>query len=124
LTEERRTPGPGEQAQADAQVEDLARQLANVINSAGVESRQDLREYALGLLKEETEVTDAPALRPSPGKQAAGSNAIAVALVLGLASLPLMLFPGVGVTVLGLAILMGLWGAVTTILPTRPRKPS
>jgi len=95
-----------------------------VINSAGVESRQDLREYALGLLKEETEVTDAPAPRSSPGKQAAGSNAIAVALVLGLASLPLMLFPGVGVTVLGLAILMGLWGAVTTILPTRPRKPS
>src|SRR5207245_4676822 len=58
LAEDRRTPD--RQRELDRRVEDLARQLADVVNTAGLESRQDLREYAIGLLKEETERDDAP----------------------------------------------------------------
>jgi hypothetical protein len=97
-------------------VEELSRRLADVINEAGADSRQDLRQYALDLLKEETEVLDATpatATRPTAG---GGSNAISMALMLGLASLPLMLFPGVGLVVLGLAVLIGLWGIASTFL--------
>ena len=97
-------------------MEELSRRLADVINEAGADSRQDLRQYALDLLKEETEVLDATpvtATRPTAG---GGSNAISMALMLGLASLPLMLFPGVGLVVLGLAVLIGLWGIASTFL--------
>ena len=59
MAEDRRTPD--RQRELDQRVEDLARQLADVVNTAGLESRQDLREYAIGLLKEETERDDAPA---------------------------------------------------------------
>jgi len=113
--EDRGTSGSGKR-EADERVEELSRRLADVINEAGADSRQDLRQYALDLLKEETEVLDATpvtATRPTAG---GGSNAISMALMLGLASLPLMLFPGVGLVVLGLAVLIGLWGIASTFL--------
>ena len=48
MAEDRRTPdqGAARQRELDAQVEELTRQIADLVNSAGVESRQHLREYA------------------------------------------------------------------------------
>ena len=40
-----------------------------------------------------------------------------MALLLGLAALPLMLFPLVGLVVFGLAVLMGLYGVLRILLP-------
>jgi hypothetical protein len=40
-----------------------------------------------------------------------------MALLLGLAALPLMLFPLVGLVVLALAVLMGLYGVLRVLLP-------
>ncbi len=89
-----------------------------MINSADAVDRQGLREYALGLLREETEGTDAPPGPPTATRgHGSGSNAIAMALLLGLAALPLMLFPLVGLVVLGLAVLMGLYGVLRILLP-------
>jgi len=116
LTED---PGPDAAARRralDAQVEDLAQQMARVVNSADVEDRQDMREYAIELLKEETELGDTPAVRPA-GHGTTQTNPLGIALLLGVVALPLLLlFPPFGVTMLGVAALMGLWGLVATLL--------
>jgi hypothetical protein len=119
LAEDRRTPDPaGErQRELDEQVEELARRIAQVVNSAGAEARQDLREYAIGLLKEETELTDAPT-SPAEESHAPPFNPLAIALLLVLAALPLLLsvvFAPVGLAVLGFALVIGLWGVIATV---------
>ena len=88
-----------------------------MVNSAGVEARQGLREYAIGLLKEETELTDA-ARAPVDATNVPRFNPLAIALLLVLVSLPLLLsvvFAPVGLGVLAVAALMGLWGLVAVV---------
>ena len=111
------------QRELDAQVEALARQLTTVINGAGSGQRSDLREYALGLIRDETETADASPERPQTGASNASGSPLAMALVLGLASLPLLLlFAPVGLLLFGVALLMGLWGVVTSMLRPRLRR--
>jgi len=120
LADDERVPSPdaARRRRVDARIEELAHRLAEVINSADAVDRQELREYALGLVREETEATDAPAGPPAATRgHGSGSNAIAMALLLGLAALPLMLFPLVGLVVFGLAVLMGLYGVLRILLP-------
>ena len=117
MKEERRTPEPdaARQPEPDATVEDLTRRIAEVINTAGVEQRQSLREYALDLLKEETEVGDAVPVPPGR-RDATGTNPLAMALLLGLVALPLvLLFAPVGLTLLAVAMVLGVWGVATTL---------
>ena len=118
MTEERRSPGPAaeRQREQDAQIENLTRQLAEVVNGAGAEDRQDLREYALGLLKEETEATDAPPAHAAT-TNASPTNPIGMALLLGVVALPLvLLFAPVGLTLLAVALVMGLWGVISAVV--------
>lgn len=118
MAEHRGTPTPAaeRQRELDAQVEDLAKRLADVVNSAGVEHRQDLREYALGLLREETERDDGPSAT-STATHAPRFSPLAFALLLFLVSLPLcVLFLPLGVGLLGMAVVMGLWGIVDTLV--------
>jgi hypothetical protein len=121
LTDERRTPDPAakRQRELDAKVEHLAQRIAEVVNAAGPEHRQDLREYAMELLREGTEVGDAPPAnaRNATTTNAAGSNPIGIALLLGMLAVPaLLLFPPVGLTLLAIALVMGVWGVVWTLL--------
>ena len=103
------------QRELDAKVEQLARQIADVVNNAGIESRQDLREYAIGLLKEETERDDAPAAKSSQ-THAGQFSPLAFAILLGLVSLPvLLLFPPLGIGLFGVALVMGIWGLLDAI---------
>jgi hypothetical protein len=118
LADDRRTPEPpaDPQRELDARVEELTRQLAAVVQSAGVEGRQDLRDYAIGLLKEETEFAEAPS-PPVASTNATASNPLGIALLLGLVSLPLLLiFTPVGLTMLAVAIVLGIWGLVLGLL--------
>ncbi|HLK11806.1 MAG TPA: hypothetical protein VKW76_10530 [Candidatus Binatia bacterium] len=127
MADDERVPNPGaaRRRQLDARVEELAHRLAEVVNSADAVDRQELREYALGLVREETEATDATAAPlPATPRHGTGSNAIAMALVLGLAALPLLLFPPVGLFVLALAVLTGLYGILTVLLPVGRRARS
>lgn len=89
-----------------------------MVNAAGPEHRQDLREYAMELLREGTEVGDAPPTESRNAKtNAPGSNPIGIALLLGMLALPaLLLFPPVGLTLLAIALVMGVWGVVWTFL--------
>lgn len=90
--------------------------MADTVNRAGVEDRQALREYAIELLKEETELSDAqPA--PSSVTNAASFNPLGLALLLGLVSLPLLLlFTPVGLAMFAVAGVMGLWGLAATLV--------
>lgn len=89
-----------------------------MVNGVEPEHRQDLRAYALELLRESTEVGDAPAPRPANAKtNAPGTNPIGIALLLGVLSLPaLLLFPPVGLTLLAFAVVMGVWGVLAVVL--------
>jgi hypothetical protein len=113
---------PGQtEAEADAEIEELTRQIAAVVGKAGAESRQDLRDYAIGLLKEETEFAEAPRA-PAGITDASRFNPLAIALLLVLVALPLLLsivfFP-VGLAVLALAAIMGMWGVLVTVFSRR-----
>ena len=121
MTDDRSTPDAVEERQRelDAEVEDLTRRLAEVVSRAGPEHRQDLREYAIGLLKEETEFAEAPP-GEAPGARAAPFNPLALGLLLGLVSLPLLLlFAPFGLVMLTLAGVMVVWGLVDTLVRRR-----
>ena len=117
MSEDRPSPGSAadRQRELDRKVEDLTRQIAEVVNEAGAESRQDLREYAIGLLKEETERDDAPDAK-STQTHAGQFSPLAFAILLGLVSLPLLLlFTPLGLGLFGLAVLMGIWGLLDAV---------
>jgi hypothetical protein len=114
------------QRDLDEQVEDLTRRIADVVNSAGVERRQDLREYAIDLLKEETERNDAlPTSPSSPAVPVRDFNPLALALLLALVSVPLLfsiVFAYIGLAVLAVAGLMAAWGVLSILFRrSRPR---
>jgi hypothetical protein len=102
----------------DARVEELARRLVAAVNAASPEQRPALREYALELLRDGTEVGDtAPAPAANVKANAAATNPIGIALLLGVLSLPAMLlFTPVGLILFAMALVMGVWGVVATLL--------
>jgi hypothetical protein len=115
LTEEERTVGevPGAARDHDAKIEGLAQRMIDAINSAEPEQRQILREYAVDMLKAGTEIVEPAARKPGGGAESSG-NPLGIALLLGMASLPMMLlFLPVGLTLLALALVLGLWGVVS-----------
>ncbi len=123
MADDRPTTGPGSRraGDPDREVEDLSRRIAEIVNSAGPEARGDLREYAIELLKEETEQSDV-AHEPPGSKSPPPFNPLAIALLLVLAALPLLLsivFAPVGLAVLVIAAIMGFWGVIATMFRRR-----
>src|SRR5262249_32095184 len=102
----------------DEKVEDLAQRIVQVVNTASPEQRQDLREYAMELLRDGTEATDAPAVPPTnPNTNAAATNPLGLGLLLGVLALPALLpFPPVGGVLLTIAVVLGVWGVLATLL--------
>jgi hypothetical protein len=97
------------QRELDAQIEDLTQRLVDVVNKAGPEHRQDLREYAIDLLREGTEVVDPPPPR-APGARRPSNNPLGLGLLLLLVGVPLsLLFPplGIGLVVVAGALCVG-----------------
>jgi len=118
LADDRRTPDQAARQRAlDERVEELTREIADLVNTAGGESRQHLREYAIDLLKEETERDDA-VVTPSGETHATPSfSPLAFAILIGVVALPLvLLFAPLGLGLLGVAIVMGIWGLIDTFV--------
>ena len=114
-------PGSRRSGDPDREVEDLSRRIAEIVNSAGPEARGDLREYAIELLKEETEQSDV-AHEPPGAVTPPPFNPLAIALLLVLAAVPLLLsivFAPVGLAVLGIAAFFGIWGVIATMFRRR-----
>ena len=110
---------PGNSGQElDDKVEDLAQRIVQVVNAANPEQRQDLREYAMELLRDGTEASDvSPAPRVNPKTNAAATNPLGLGLLLGVLGLPaLLLFPPVGLVLLAVALVLGVWGVLATLL--------
>ncbi len=117
MTDERRTPGRSKATprDVDGRIEALARELADIVNNASAEQRQDLREYAVELLKEETEVIEAAT--PVGTRQKADTNPLGMALLIGGMSIPMgLLFFPVGLTMLAIAVVLGVVGIVGSML--------
>lgn len=115
MADERRGPDPAaaRQRELDQEVEELVRRIADVVNSAGEENRQDLREYAISLLRDRTEQAVAAEVASAP--RTPGFNPLAFAFLLLLVSLPLLvLFTPLGLGLVVAAVLMGVWGLVAT----------
>jgi hypothetical protein len=87
--------------------------MVDIINSAGPEVRPGLRQYAIDLLRDGTEVADTPVPAGTVAADQRGGNPLAMGLLLGLFSLPMMLlfFP-VGLTLLAIALVLSVWGVV------------
>jgi hypothetical protein len=88
------------------------------VNKAGPEHRQDLREYAIDLLREGTEVVDAPVARPTAGRgKGGGQNPLGLGLLLLLVGLPLcLLFAPMGIGLVAVAFVMCLWGIAMIVI--------
>lgn len=115
MADNRRTAGPDARPELDAEVESLARRIADVVNTAGAENRQDLREYAIELLREQTERDDVAAA-PSSSQPAQSFSPLAFAILVGLVSLPLLvLFTPLGMGLFVVAVLLGIWGLIDTV---------
>ena len=119
MTDERSTPEPtARRRELDAQIEELSQRIVTLINTGGVEHRQGLREYALELIRDGTEISDElPTGAPNTTDARRGTNPIGMALLLGMASLPLLLlFTPVGLALLGVALVLALWGVIATVV--------
>lgn len=105
------------QRELDAQVEDLTQRLVAIVNKAGPEHRQDLREYAIDLLRDGTEVVDPPAPRTAGGARRPSNNPLGLGLLLLLVGVPLsLLFAPLGIGLVVVAGLMCAWGLVMVAL--------
>jgi hypothetical protein len=111
-------PPATRERELDARVEELARRLVAVVNGASPEQRPALREYALELVRDGTEVGEAAPTPAATAKtNAAATNPIGIALLLGILSLPAMLlFTPVGLVLFAMALVMGVWGLVVTLI--------
>jgi len=86
------------------------------VNKAGPEHRQDVREYAMDLLREGTEVVDAPVARPAAAPGRGNQNPLGLGLLLLLVGLPMcVLFAPMGIGLVAVASVMCLWGIVAII---------
>ena len=101
----------------EAEVEALARELADTINAGQVEGRERLREVALSLLRDEVRLGEpvpasAPAVAPPGSFNPFG---IGIPLIL-MGSVLVFLFPPVGLLMFAAAAVMIAWGVGATLL--------
>jgi hypothetical protein len=103
----------------DVRVEGLARELARTINGGAAESREQLRELAIELIREGV-VTEPLRAAAEVSSSPHSFNPFGVAIPLGLAgALLVILFPPVGLLLFMAAIFMMGWGIVATVLTRR-----
>lgn len=100
-------------------VEHLARQLAQMINAGAGEEREQLREMAVHVLRDEVEFGESVAPSEAiPARQA--FNPFGIAIPLGLmGGVMIILFPPVGLLLFAAAGMMMVWGVATVAFSRR-----
>jgi hypothetical protein len=104
-------------------VEDLTRAIAEAINGAEVperpEIRAELKEFAINLLKEEVQAPESISVAAGGGASV-GFNPLAMGIPLFFAGAVLIfLFPPVGMMLFVAAVVMVVWGLVTSMVARR-----
>lgn len=118
VTHERQTR-LSEENPLDLRVEHLARQLAQVINAGVGEEREQLREMAVHVLRDEVDLVERLAPFEEPRAQQT-YNPFAIAIPLGLVGgVMLILFPPVGLLLFAAAGMMMLWGLAAVAFSRR-----
>ena len=101
----------------EARVEALAREIADTINAGQVEGREQLREVALSLLRDEVRLSESSPTPASPPAGPGTFNAFGIGIPLFLmGSVLVFLFPPVGLLMFAAAAVMIAWGIGTTLL--------
>lgn len=119
VTEKGQNEPPDEGRLAELRVEELARDLAQQINSYPTEQREQLREMAVHLVRDEVQIQQAQIER-DPGAMQPAFNPLGMAIPLCLVgAVMLVLFPPVGLTLFAVAFLMALWGLAAVWLVRR-----
>ena len=110
MAEDAHKPVPSQDV--DNTIEDLTKELSRLINEAGTDGREELRDYAVSLLQGETETTQTEEpVREDTDQPAAPFSPVALSipfLLIGIILLPL--FAPMGLLMLLLAIIMGVGG--------------
>jgi hypothetical protein len=121
-------PDPDPESQADDErVEELARELADRLRA--MPNRQELTDYAVSLLKESNEDAGATEQAAAMVARAAKNdpfNPIAFAiplLVIGAVLCATGILAGVGLGVIGIALVMVLWGLTVAMFSRWRRDP-
>jgi hypothetical protein len=109
----------------EADVQRLAEEIGQVVESAPATEREELREYAVELLREEASRVQHEEIARSAGPRATplGVFGIVALLVLG-GGILLFVLPPAGVVLLLLALPTAAWGVIQTLLTraTPPRR--
>ncbi|HUN98392.1 MAG TPA: hypothetical protein VMU69_19430 [Bradyrhizobium sp.] len=126
MAESNKPPEQDSQAEED-RVEELARELAERLRS--MPNRQELTDYAVSLLKESNEDAGASEQAAAMVQRAARNdpfNPIAFAiplLVIGAVLCATGILFGIGLAVIGIAVLMVLWGLIVSFFSRFRRTP-
>ena len=105
----------GDDTALEERVEDLAVEIAALINGSAPEVRKDLRDLAVGLLRERIEEVEVPRALPN-GASAAPFNPLGLGIPLLLVGVVLVfLFPPVGLLILLFAAAMLVWGLIAAV---------
>jgi hypothetical protein len=106
----------------EREIERLARELARVVNEVPVADREELRAYAVGLVREEIRGVEAVEQgRDAEGEARASSfNPLGMGIpVLLVGAFLIFLFPPVGLLLFGLAGFLVIWGILATLFSGR-----
>lgn len=114
-------PKPASGQEVEERIEDLTKEISSLINKAGTDGRDELRDYAVSLLQSETETT-VPEEASGEGRteNSGPFNPIALSipfLIIGIILLPL--FAPVGLFMLLAAVVMGIGGGLALMFGRR-----
>ena len=101
----------------------MARELARLVDEAPATDRDELRTYALGLVREEIRESE-PMPRGTEGPGGGSSfNPLAMGIpVLLVGGFLVFLFPPVGLLLIAVAGFLVAWGVLVTLFSGRPRQ--
>ena len=103
----------------EREIERLAHELAQVVNEAPAAEREELRAYAVGLVREEVRGEE-ETIERSSGSGPASFNPLGMGIpVLLVGAFLVFLFPPVGMLLIVAAGAMMVWGLVATLFSGR-----
>jgi len=99
----------------EREIERLARELARLVNDAPAGDRDELRTYALGLVREEIRESE-PTTGAEPPARPGSFNPLGMGIpVLLVGAFLVFLFPPVGMLLIGVAAFLVAWGVLVTL---------
>ena len=98
----------------------MARELAHLVNQAPAADREELRAYAVGIVREEVPGVEAVEVEGDEVGSPAGFNPLGMGIpVLLVGAFLVFLFPPVGVLLIAVAALLVIWGLLATLFSGR-----